>query len=101
MEPFKFSYKTEKEDAIMVNIHRSGYQKCSAGYQMGPLSRSVYLIHHVVSGKGYYLWRTLPDAGAGGQKGGLCRETAADAGYHKEKAWDYSARESGQGPERL
>ena len=54
-----------------------------------------------VSGKGYYLWRTLPDAGAGGQKGGLCRETAADAGYHKEKAWDYSVRGSGQESEQL
>lgn len=48
-----------------------------------------------------YLRRTLPDAGAGCQKGGIRQETATDAGYHKEKAWDYSARESGQGPERL
>ena len=38
---------------------------------------------------------------AGCQKGGIRQETATDAGYHKEKAWDYSARESGQGPERL
>ena len=35
------------------------------------------------------------------QAGGIRQETATDAGYHKEKAWDYSARESGQGPERL
>ena len=55
----------------------------------------------MVPGVGDYLRRTLPDAGAGCQKGGIRQETATDAGYHKEKAWDYSARESGQGPERL
>ena len=54
MEPFKFSYKTEKDDAVLMNIHNSGYQKCAAGYRMGPLTRAQYLIHHVVSGKGYY-----------------------------------------------
>ena len=54
-----------------------------------------------VSGMGYHLWQTLPGPGAGGQKGGIRRETAADAGYHKEKTRDYSARGSGQGPERL
>lgn len=54
MEPFKFSYKTEKDDAVMMNIHNSGYQKCTAGYHMGPLTKTQYLIHHVVAGKGCY-----------------------------------------------
>lgn len=55
MEPFKYSYKTEKDDAALVNIYNSGYQKCTPGYDMGPLTRNRYLIHHVVSGKGYYV----------------------------------------------
>lgn len=55
LEPFKFSYKTEKDDAVMMNIYNSGYQKCAAGYHMGPLTKTRYLIHHVVSGKGYYV----------------------------------------------
>ena len=55
MEPFKYSYKTEKDDAALVNVYNSGYQKCTPGYHMGPLTRNRYLIHHVVSGKGYYV----------------------------------------------
>lgn len=55
MEPFKYSYKTEKDDAALVNIYNSGYQKCTPGYHMGPLTRNRYLIHHVVSGMGYYV----------------------------------------------
>ncbi len=54
MDSFKFSYKMEKEDNILMNVYSSGYQKCEGGYAMGPIIRNHYLIHHVVSGKGYY-----------------------------------------------
>ncbi len=54
MEHFKYSYKTEISDNILVNIYNSGYQKCEANHSMGPLVKKNYLIHHVVSGKGTY-----------------------------------------------
>lgn len=55
MEHFKYSYKTENDDNILVNIYNSGYQKCHSNYSVGPLVRKNYLIHHVVSGKGKYI----------------------------------------------
>ena len=54
MESFKYSYKTEESDNILVNVNNSGYQKCEGGYTMGPIIRNRYIIHHVVSGRGYY-----------------------------------------------
>lgn len=54
MDSFKFSYKTEEKDIILMNIYNSGYQKCENGYEVGPIVRNRYLIHHVVSGRGYY-----------------------------------------------
>lgn len=55
MEHFKYSYKTENSDNILINIYNSGYQKCESNHSMGPLVRNNYLIHHVVSGKGTYI----------------------------------------------
>lgn len=55
MDSFKYSYKMKKENTTLVNVYNSGYQKCTSGYHMGPLTRDRYLIHHVVSGKGYYV----------------------------------------------
>lgn len=54
MDSFKYSYKTEKDDNILINVYNCGYQKCESGYAMGPVVRNRYLIHHVVSGKGRY-----------------------------------------------
>jgi AraC-like DNA-binding protein len=53
-EYFKYSYKTKETDNILMGISNCGYQRCEKGYTMGPVSRNNYLIHHVVSGKGYY-----------------------------------------------
>lgn len=54
MNSFKYSYKTDEQDMILLNIYNSGYQKCESGYQVGPIVRNRFLIHHVVSGKGSY-----------------------------------------------
>lgn len=53
MDTFKYSYKNEKENTIMMNIYNCGYQKCEAKFCVGPRYINSYLIHHVVSGKGY------------------------------------------------
>lgn len=52
METFKYSYKIDKEENILVNVYNCGYQKCVSGYSMGPLVRRNYLMHHVFAGKG-------------------------------------------------
>lgn len=52
MESFKYSYKIDREENILVNVYNCGYQKCVSGYAMGPLVRRNYLMHHVFAGKG-------------------------------------------------
>lgn len=37
-----------------LNVYNSGHQQCSGGHSWGPAVRSFYLIHLVVSGKGFF-----------------------------------------------
>ena len=39
---------------VGLNVYNSGHQRCSGGHFWGPAVRNFYLIHLVVSGKGYY-----------------------------------------------
>lgn len=55
MNSFKYSFKNDEEENILVKVYNCGYQKCESGYSMGPVVRDRYLIHHVFSGKGYYI----------------------------------------------
>ncbi|MGN0466543.1 MAG: helix-turn-helix domain-containing protein [Lachnospiraceae bacterium] len=51
---FKNSYKVEDTEIFSLSVYNVGYQKCEPLYQWGPGVRDHFLIHHVVSGKGYY-----------------------------------------------
>lgn len=51
---YKDSYKIRKNELFSLSVCNVGHQKCNARYQWGPGTRDHYLIHHVVSGKGYY-----------------------------------------------
>lgn len=51
---FKDSYKVEDTEIFSLSVYNVGHQKCEPLYQWGPGVRDHFLIHHVVSGKGYY-----------------------------------------------
>lgn len=51
---FKNSYKVEDTEIFSLSVYNVGHQKCEPLYQWGPGVRDHFLIHHVVSGKGYY-----------------------------------------------
>lgn len=51
---FKNSYKVEDTEIFSLSVYNVGYQKCEPLYQWGPGVRDHFLIHHVVSGRGYY-----------------------------------------------
>ncbi|MDD3141827.1 MAG: AraC family transcriptional regulator [Lachnospiraceae bacterium] len=51
---FKNSYKVSEKELVSLSVYNVGYQKCTPHYQWGPGIRDHYLIHHVVSGTGYY-----------------------------------------------
>lgn len=51
---YKNSYKVTEKELVSLSVYNVGFQKCDALYQWGPGIRDHYLIHHVISGKGYY-----------------------------------------------
>ncbi|MGO5052557.1 AraC family transcriptional regulator [Lachnospiraceae bacterium LCP25S3_G4] len=51
---YKNSYKVSDKELISLSVYNVGYQRCTPLHQWGPGIRDHYLIHHVVSGKGYY-----------------------------------------------
>ncbi|MCI8415998.1 MAG: AraC family transcriptional regulator [Lachnospiraceae bacterium] len=53
-ENFKNSFKAPDKELVSLSVYNVGYQKCTPGYQWGPGIRDHFLIHHVISGTGYY-----------------------------------------------
>ena len=51
---FKKSYRLEGVSYLSLSVYTTGIQKCEPLHQWGPGIRNHYLIHHIVSGKGYY-----------------------------------------------
>lgn len=51
---YKNSYKVTEKELVSLSVYNVGFQKCDPLYQWGPGIRDHYLIHYVISGKGYY-----------------------------------------------
>ena len=51
---FKYSLYSPMLENVGLNVYNSGHQRCSGGHFWGPAVRNFYLVHLVVSGKGYY-----------------------------------------------
>lgn len=51
---YKNSYKATEKELVSLSVYNVGFQKCDPLYQWGPGIRDHYLIHYVISGKGYY-----------------------------------------------
>ena len=51
---FKNSYKIRKNELFSLSVCNVGHEKCNSRHRWGPGTRDHYLIHHVMSGKGYY-----------------------------------------------
>lgn len=53
-EDFKYSFKADRLEELSIVVYNTGFQKCSPGYGWGPGVRDHYLLHYVVSGRGYF-----------------------------------------------
>lgn len=53
-DTFKKSYRAKGDTLLSLSVFTSGFQKCEPLHQWGPGIRNHFLIHHIVSGKGYY-----------------------------------------------
>lgn len=51
---YKNSYKVTEKELVSLSVYNVGFQKCDPLYQWGPGIRDHYLIHYIISGKGYY-----------------------------------------------
>lgn len=54
MNRYKNSYKVTEKELVSLSVYNIGFQNCDPLYQWGPGIRDHYLIHYVISGKGYY-----------------------------------------------
>lgn len=54
MNRYKNSYKVTEKELVSLSVYNVGFQKCDPLYQWGPGIRDHYLIHYIISGKGYY-----------------------------------------------
>lgn len=54
MNRYKNSYKVTEKELVSLSVYNVGFQNCDPLYQWGPGIRDHYLIHYVISGKGYY-----------------------------------------------
>lgn len=52
---YKNSYKVDQKELLSLSVYNVGYQKCDLMHQWGPGIRDHYLIHYIISGKGYYV----------------------------------------------
>ena len=53
-QDFKYSFKAAERAELSLLVYNTGFQKCPPDYGWGPGVRDHYLLHYVVSGKGYY-----------------------------------------------
>lgn len=53
-DSYKNSYQAPDRELVSLSVYNTGYQKCLPNHQWGPGIRDHFLLHHVISGKGYY-----------------------------------------------
>lgn len=53
-EAFKYAVKAHPSEFVSLSVTYSGHQQCSAAQKWGKGIREQYILHYVVSGKGYY-----------------------------------------------
>lgn len=53
-EAFKYAVKTRPSEFVSLSVTYSGHQQCSAAQRWGKGVREQYILHYVVSGRGYY-----------------------------------------------
>lgn len=51
---YKNSYKVTEKELVSLSVYNVGFQKCDPLYQWGPGIRDHYLIHYIISGRGFY-----------------------------------------------
>lgn len=51
---YKNSYTARDRELVSLSVYSTGYEKCLPSHQWGPGIRDHFLLHHIISGTGYY-----------------------------------------------
>ncbi len=54
-QDFKYSFKALPHGELSLTVYNAGFQKCPPRYGWGPGVRDHYLLHYILSGRGYYV----------------------------------------------
>lgn len=54
LQSYKNSYIATDKELVSLSVYNTGYQKCLPHHQWGPGIRDHFLLHHIISGKGFY-----------------------------------------------
>ena len=53
-QAYKHSFKVSHPAELSLTVYNVGFQKCPPGYGWGPGVRDHFLLHYIVSGRGFY-----------------------------------------------
>lgn len=51
---YKNSYTARDRELVSLSVYSTGYEKCLPSHQWGPGIRDHFLLHHIITGSGYY-----------------------------------------------
>ena len=87
---YKNSYKVTEKELVSLSVYNVGFQKCDPLYQWGPGIRDHYLIHYIISGKGYYYIKNERIELSAGDCFLVYPNTEVTYQADKEDPWEYA-----------
>ncbi len=73
-----------------LNVYRCGFEECSPGYTWGPGVRDHYIVHVILSGKGYYTLNGMTHPLEAGQGFLICPGQIVHYEADSKQPWTYS-----------
>lgn len=87
---YKNSYKNPKKELVSLSVYNTGFQKCEPRHQWGPGVRDHYLIHHIITGKGFYQVNGQTYEINAGDTFLIYPQTEVTYYAHSSQPWEYS-----------
>ena len=72
-----------------VSVYFCGREKCESGYSYGPMMRTQYILHYVVSGKGIFRTKNTVHHVSQGQAFLITPDQVSYYEADKENPWEY------------
>ncbi len=83
-------YTISKKDNTDLNVYRCGFEECSPGHTWGPGVRDHYIVHVILSGKGFFTLNGQTHTLEAGQGFLICPGQIVRYEADKAQPWTYS-----------